>query len=260
MYSFISSKANEKIKLAKKLSDKKYRTLYGCFIIEGHKLVEEFLLADGTVKQLFVAEDVFDKYAKLIEQCKCTETYIIPRDLYFHISNEQSPQGIMAVCDIPKTNSVLKDGNALLLEAVRDAGNLGTVIRTAVALGIKTLVLSDDCADLYNPKTLRAAMGALFNANIVITSDMPEFIKKLVLDGRRVYASVLNESAVEINDVSFRFDDCIVVGNEGNGISKETVDECSGSVIIPMMPCSESLNASVAASILMWELIRGENR
>ncbi len=257
MYSFISSKANEKIKIAKKLSEKKYRTQYGCFVIEGHKLVDELLRAGGDIRQIFVAEDVKDKYDDLLTKCDCNETYVVPRDLYLHISTEQSPQGIMAVCAIPEKDSVLADGNALILESVRDAGNLGTVIRTAVALGIKTLVLSEDCADLYNPKTLRAAMGAMFNANIVITTDTEAYIKQLVASGRRVFASVLADDAVEINGVDFKSSDCIVVGNEGNGISASVVKACSGSVIIPMMPCSESLNASVAAAILMWELTKG---
>lgn len=256
MYSQISSKANERIKIAKKLSDKKYRTQFGLFIIEGHKLVAEFIRSGGNIIQLFVTDEAKEKYEGLLEELSCEERYIISRELYEYISTEQSPQGIMAVCEIPEKKGVLESGCALILESVRDTGNLGTIIRTAVALGVKTLVMSSDCADLYNPKTLRAAMGSLFYANIIICDNLSEYIKGLILDGRRVYATMLSNDAVEISKVSFDDNTCIVIGNEGNGISKNVANICTGKVIIPMQACSESLNASIAAAILMWELTK----
>ncbi len=256
MYSLISSKNNDKLKTVKKLADKKYRNEYGLFTVEGHKLVYEFNRSGGEVAQIFVTEDACEKYEHILAQVSCDEMYTVPRSLYEYISNEQSPQGIMAVCKIPKKKCGIADGPALILESVRDAGNLGTIVRTAVALGIKTLVFSSDCADLYNPKTLRAAMGALFYANIIFTEDVVSFVEFLVANGRNVYASMLSEDALEISKVSFYHNDCIVVGNEGNGISEKLAGVCTGKVIIPMQPCSESLNASVAAAILMWELTK----
>ncbi len=256
MFSYISSKSNEKIKTVKKLVDKKHRTELGLFIIEGHKLVSEFHCSGGNIARMFLTEEAEEKYSDLISDISCTELYVLPRELYEYISTEQAPQGIMAVCEIPEHQGCLKDGNVLILEALRDAGNLGTVIRTAVALGVDTLVLSSDCADLYNPKTLRATMGALFYANIVVADDICSFTKSLVKSGRKVYASMLSDDALSINAVKFSKNSCIVVGNEGNGISDKLAALCSDKIIIPMQPCAESLNASVAAAILMWELTK----
>ncbi len=257
MYGTISSKTNEKVKTVKKLADKKYRAEYGLFVIEGHKLVGEFNKSGGTFKQIFTTDEAKNKYSQLLESIECTERYIVPRDIYEYMSTEQAPQGILAVCAKPDTNGEFKKGNALILESVRDAGNLGTIIRTAVAFGIETIVMSADCADIYNPKTLRASMGSVFYANIYISRDVCELAEKLVSDGRKVYASMLSDDAVEISDVKFEDDACVVVGNEGNGISEELARRCTTKIIIPMKPCAESLNASIAAAILMWELIKG---
>lgn len=253
MFEYISSKSNEKIKSVRKLADKKYRALSGLFTIEGRKLVYDYLRTAGIPLRIFATESAAEKYADIL---KATEVYIISEELYAHISGEKAPQGIMAVCRIPEEGS-LKEGRCLLLESVRDAGNLGTVIRTAAAFGIENIVLSADCADLYNPKTLRAAMGALFFANIFTVADIVAFVESLRSDGRRVLATVPSEDAVDIRSVTFTENDCAVIGNEGSGISGELLSHCDLRVTIPMRGQTESLNASAAASVLMWELVRG---
>lgn len=253
MFEYISSKSNEKIKSVRKLADKKYRALSGLFTIEGRKLVYDYLRTAGIPLRIFATESAAEKYADIL---KATEVYIISEELYAHISGEKAPQGIMAVCRIPEEGS-LKEGRCLLLESVRDAGNLGTVIRTAAAFGIENIVLSADCADLYNPKTLRAAMGALFFANIFTVADIVAFVESLRSDGRRVLATVPSEDAADIRSVTFTENDCAVIGNEGSGISGELLSHCDLRVTIPMRGQTESLNASAAASVLMWELVRG---
>lgn len=253
MYEYISSKSNDKIKAVRKLADKKYRLQFGLFVIEGYKLVYDYLRTVGVPVRIFATEVAAEKYGDVL---KAAEVYIISEDLYAHISGEKAPQGIMAVCRIPDEGS-LKEGRCLLLESVRDAGNLGTVIRTAAAFGIENIVLSADCADLYNPKTLRAAMGALFFANIFTVADIAAFVDTLRSGGRRVFATVPAEDAADIRTVAFAANDCAVIGNEGNGISDELLSHCDLSVTIPMRGQTESLNASAAASVLMWELVRG---
>lgn len=257
MYDFISSKTNEKIKAVRKLADKKYRTQFGQFVLEGHKLVYDYIRAGGTPTQLFVAEDVTEKYSGIIENANCKEVYAVPRSLYMFISGETAPQGILAVCPMPKDVGSFGSGKTVILESLRDAGNLGTVIRTATAMGIDNIVLSSDCADIYNPKTLRAAMGALFFANIVIVNELVDFVSTLTKQGRRVFAAMPSGNALDVRCLSLGGNDCVVIGNEGNGISAELAECCTANITIPMGGETESLNASAAASILMWELVRG---
>lgn len=258
MYELISSKSNEKIKAVRKLADKKYRALYGEFTVEGHKLVYDYLRAGGTPLRIFVAEDALEKYKPLIESAGTKEVYVVPRSLYLYMSEENAPQGIMAVCPISSLGA-LKDGCCVVLESLRDAGNLGTVIRTAVAFGIESIVLSADCADLYNSKTLRATMGALFFANIIIVEDIVDFVNGLKANGRRVFAAMPAGNALDVRALEVRDSDCMVIGNEGNGISEALAACCTACVTIPMRGQTESLNASSAASVLMWELVRGGN-
>ncbi len=257
MREYISSKSNEKIKTVRKLADKKYRFEFGLFVIEGHKLLGEYLSSGFTPTRLFVTEEAEVKYHDLISLSGKCDVCIVPKDLYLYISSEQAPQGILAVCPINRQTDKIANGAAIMLESVRDAGNLGTIIRTACALGISNVILSSDCADLYNTKTLRASMGTIFRANICISDDLMNTVKKLQNDGRRVYAAMPSKAAVDIRNAELGKKDCIIVGNEGNGITEELAECCNGCVTIPMVAGVESLNASIAASVLMWELVRG---
>ena len=139
------------------------------------------------------------------------------------------------------------------LESVRDPGNLGTIIRSAVAFGVDCILLSSDCAEIYNPKTIRAAMGTLFRQNIVIIDDMPSAIRTISQSGRRTYAAALSSNASVLGKKQIRFEDCIVIGNEGHGISSELMSACDEVIFIPMTPDAESLNAAIASSICLWE-------
>lgn len=256
MDEYLSSKSNEKIKTVRKLTEKKHRTDFGGFVIEGHKLVSEYVEKRGAPLWIFVTEEASQKYRDLLLRSGCHSVFTVTDDLYGYISGEKAPQGIMAVCPIPPFAGKVKSGNVIILESLRDAGNLGTVIRTAAAFGIPNVLMSDDCADLYNPKTLRGAMGAAFGANIAVSHDLADSIRQLKAEGRAVYAAMPSGEAYDVRELCFGSDDCIVVGNEGNGITPRIAAECSGLVTIPMSAGTESLNASVAASILMWELVR----
>ena len=147
-------------------------------------------------------------------------------------------------------------GRILLCESLRDPGNVGTVVRTAFAFGIDWLIFSRDCADLYNPKTLRGAMGTMFSQKILRTDDLPAAVSLLQSKGRRVYAAALDRHARQLGSFAFAPGDCVVIGNEGHGLSREMLEVCCEKVYIPMAGNAESLNASVAASVLMWEMCR----
>jgi TrmH family RNA methyltransferase len=130
---------------------------------------------------------------------------------------------------------------------------LGAIVRSAVAFGTDTLLLSADCADLYNPKTLRAAMGSLFKIRAFIVEDLADAVIALRQSGRRVFAAELTENAVSLAEACPCTKDIFIIGNEGHGIPREISSSCDGSVYIPIKQGVESLNASVAASVLLWE-------
>ena len=146
----------------------------------------------------------------------------------------------------------------IILCSLRDPGNLGSVIRSAVAFGINHIILTADSADLYNPKTVRSAMGSLFRVKASIVSDLSAFIGLLQGAGRRVYAAELTDSASSLSELGIKGRDVVIIGNEGHGIPMEISERADGSVYIPISQNTESLNASVAAGILMWEQSKKE--
>ena len=141
-----------------------------------------------------------------------------------------------------------------MLENVQDPSNLGTVLRTADALGLNGVIMTSDCCDIYSPKVCRGAMGALFRVPFMIIDNAPSFIRDFNKHGRSFAAVVRNADSV--TDADFSGNTLIVVGNEGNGLTKETIEACSSAVTIKMCNNAESLNASIAAAILMWEMIK----
>lgn len=138
--------------------------------------------------------------------------------------------------------------------SVRDPGNLGTIMRTALAMGIDLLILSDDCADLYNPRTIRGAMGALFSLPTLTVSDVSGSVDAMRDAGYTVCAAALHKDALDLRTLEVGEHTCFVVGNEGHGLPDELIDRCSRTVIIPMRDGSESLNVASASALLLWEM------
>ena len=140
-----------------------------------------------------------------------------------------------------------------LLDGIRDPGNLGTVLRTASAFGCGTVIMSEDCADIYNPKTVRASMGAVFRQKTARVGDMEATVSELRAGGKTVLSAALDRNSVSLFDISADKSVCFIVGNEGNGIRGEIIKASSGTVIIPMEDGTESLNAAAASTILLYE-------
>ena len=193
-----------------------------------------------------------------------TKVVVLSEGAFEKISTETSPQGIICVIKyldffnnidiIYKEEFFLAENErAIILSSLRDPGNLGSVIRSAVAFGVDHIIVTADSADLYNPKTVRSAMGSLFRVKISKVSDLNSCIEVLMELGRNVYAAELSEKAKPLSAVSFSGRDIVIIGNEGHGIPKEISDKCTGSLYIPISKKTESLNASVAAAIFMWE-------
>ncbi len=278
----ITSRQNPLIVETAKLKDKKYRRKTGLFLIEGKKLFSEALSSGIRPERVFVTERAMACYGTLLNDADYP-VFCVSDSVYEKISEENAPEGVL-ICakhldNLIFYNTIYKRGSQfptiiekenvseadteedrhrpgeaiLLCEALRDPGNLGTVIRTAAALGFDRLVLSADSADPYHPRTVRGAMGALFRQRTDITDNMPAYIASLQEAGYRVYAAALHTEAQVLGSFPVRKNTVFVVGNEGHGLSAETLAACDGTVIIPMCEGAESLNASVAASLLMWE-------
>ena len=142
------------------------------------------------------------------------------------------------------------------MESLRDPGNLGTVIRSAKALKVESIIISSDCADVYNPKTLRASMGGVFGVQLYSFASLVPVVRKIRESGGRVFAAALDRNAIGLDRLEIARGDVFAIGNEGHGLSRELIESCDGSVFIPISDGSESLNASAAAAIILWEQMR----
>ena len=275
----ITSRQNAQVSLACKLGEKKHRQSEKLFRFDGIKLYCEavkrgvelvFLLVDESQKSALDAK-AQSLYGLGLDRAGCRILYL-SHDLFVKISDENAPEGIICVAKyIDKIHKIATidgsnqellqilspgSGRILLCESLRDPGNVGTVIRTAFAFGIDWLVLSGDCADLYNPKVLRGAMGTLFSQRILRVDDLAGAVTLMRGQGRRVYAAALDDRAMQLGSFALGKQDSAVIGNEGHGLSERVLEACDASVYIPMTGDAESLNASVAASVLMWEMCR----
>lgn len=266
----ITSRNNPVIKQVASLSEKKWRDRFGLFIAEGEKLTFEALKSNLPVTQILISESKSEIMNDLeaiiggnINYQNC-EVIRVTDSVFEKISTEKAPQGVISVIKhldfFRKIDIIYKEGfflsstrRALALCSVRDPGNLGSVIRSAVAFGVEHIVLSSDCADIYNPKTVRSAMGSLFKVDVTVISDMKKFVQATIESGRRIYAAELRDGAVPVSSVDLRLSDIFMIGNEGHGIPIDLSKLCTGSVYIPITSKTESLNASVAAAIFMWE-------
>lgn len=253
----ITSRNNPKISDASKLSDRKYRDSGKVFSIEGIKLLEEAVGCGAEFVRMFVTDTALQKYGDTIGKAACPEIYSVTDEVYEKLTAENAPQGIFCVLKYYEPDSKKQSGDSvvMVLDEVSDPGNLGTIIRCADAMNIDCVYIGDNGADIYNPKTVRACMGSLFRVRTV-RGNAVGFVSSLQKDGYKVYAAVLDEKAIDIRKADISGKTAFVVGNEGRGVSHEVSSVCDGSVIIPMKDGVQSLNAAVAASMLMWEAAR----
>ena len=189
-----------------------------------------------------------------MEGLNCTEQYCAPAELFDYASPMKNSPGPLFCAAIPRADGDRKLHNAIVLENVQDPGNVGTVVRTANAFGIDAVILVGACADLYQPKTVRATMGAIFRQP-VLTMEPEELFPFLQRQGLPLYGAALRDTARDVRGLDLRLK-AVAVGSEGRGLSPELLAHCEETLIIPMQPDSESLNAAVAASVLMWEMTR----
>lgn len=245
---YIQSAQNPQVKQWKKLLTKKERDKTGTFIVEGFHLVEEALKTDA-VQQIIISENIeipqpFD-YGS-------TPITTVTSDIFQELSDTETPQGILAVCESSLHHDVPEGKHFLLIDAVQDPGNLGTMVRTADAAGLDAVIVGHGSVDLYNPKVLRSAQGSHFHVPL-IRGDLKEWIKRLAEKDVVVFGTSLenghNYKEIETTDAF-----ALIVGNEGSGVNKELLALTSRNLYIPIFGKSESLNVAVATGILLYHL------
>ena len=256
-FKLITSKDNSLIKLVCALQNSRNaRKEHNLFVLEGLRICDDAYCCSIKFDKLIVSETAFNKYSLEVEKftTNAKECYRISDNLFKRISDTVSPQGVLAVCEMPKKNTeILKGGKYIALENLNDPSNLGAVSRTAEALGVDGIILSVDGCDPYSPKSLRASMGTLLRMPVIIFDDFSKDIKS---SGLTSYACVVDKDADSITEVDFQ-DGCVVmIGNEANGLSENTKNIADRKITIKMSGKAESLNASVAAAISIWEMMK----
>lgn len=246
---------NQQIKDWKKLHTRKERKKTNTYLVEGFHLVEEVLNYEReAIQQLIVREDILTNDAYLALRMHPRKVTTVSVQVAAELSETGTNQGIFAVVSIaPSDYPELIDGPFLLLDAVQDPGNVGTMIRTADAAGFQGVVLGKGTVDLYNSKTLRSAQGSHFHIE-VYDGELSEFISRLKEQKVKIYGTALNEEAESYKTIEEDGLFALMVGNEGAGISYDMMGLVDQNIYIPMKGQSESLNVAIAASIIMFHL------
>lgn len=253
----IESHQNKVLKRIKSLSLKKNRDKEGVFIAEGLRFVSE--IPFNWEVEMFVVSEEFAKEKSLQGYERKAETYILTNELFALLSDTENPQGILALCkkQVEREETIWqKDAPFIILaEELNDPGNLGTVIRTADAAGADGIFLSKGSVDMYNQKVLRATMGAVFHVPVFQNISLEEIALKMKENNVLLYASHLKGDCYPY-ELPLEKGCGFLIGNEARGLSDEAAKLCDRWVKIPMPGKAESLNASIAAGILMYEVVR----
>ena len=278
----ITSRQNRRIVELMKLDDRRAREKSRLFRFDGVKLLCEAIRRGVELDSIFLRVGTAKKVVNRMEElygCALSQAHCpilgVEDSLFDKISQENAPEGVITVAkyiDKCHKNIIIYNKDefetcpsaaVILLESVRDPLNVGAIIRSAAALGVGHLILSADCADIYHPRTVRAAMGPLFSMPITRVEDLAGTIRSLRAAGRRVYAAALDDTAIRLGSPELMAEQgrdgcagCAVIGNEGHGLSEAVINACDRSVYIPMEADTESLNAGVAAALIMWELCK----
>lgn len=255
----ITSKDNETIKQLKKLKEKKYRDQENCYLIEGIKLIKEAIQENAKIKLIIICDDCKQENeleTELKYEIAKYECISVSEKIFLSLTNVVNPQGILAVVEKENKNNEIdyNEDLYLILDDIQDPGNMGTILRTADSLNMKQIIVSKDCADVYNPKVVRSTMGAIFRINIVESEDLVKTIKEMKKHKITVMATSL-ETEKTIYNVEYE-KTAIVIGNEANGVEKEILELADKKVKIPMPGKTESLNASVATAVILYEAMR----
>lgn len=253
----ITSKDNPIIKEAASLQEKKYRDRLGMYLLEGPNPVREYMDIGGRPRFIFIKAGAGEEIQGIVSRVKePTAVYELSEDAFLKISTANSPQGIVAVVDkqIYTEESFftkVRSSNILVLDRIQDPGNIGTLLRSAEAMGFGGVVFVKGCADPYQPKVVRAAASSIFRIPVLFADDSKSAARLIKRSGKTLYAASMT-GEISVDKADLRENTAIIIGNEGNGVSSELLD-CSTRLFIPMEGSTESLNAAIAACIIMYE-------
>lgn len=267
----ITSRDNHLVRKVKQLlADSKARRNEGMFAIEGARLCADAARSQIKICYGFYTAGAAAAYGSYLEELRavCPEVYEITDSLAKMISDTATPQGLFCVCNLLDNrtglDTIIKNPSAgigcLALENIQDPANMGAIIRTAEALGLSGLILSSGCCDIYNPKVLRGSMGGVFRLPMVIVGNMADTVRELQETGVDCWASVVDKDAEPLTKAELKPNCVCLIGNEGNGLRPETAAACAHRLTIPMGGRAESLNASMAAGIVMWEMAKANSK
>ena len=238
----ITSLENNYIKNILKLKEKKYRDSENLYLVEGFHLVTE-AEKRNLIEEIFILENMeYNSSAKVTK---------VSEKVMKKLSSLETPSEIIAV--VHKNENKKIGNNVIVLEKIQDPGNLGTIIRTATAFNVDTIILGPECVDLYNSKVIRATQGMIFHNNIVIEKNLLETLKELKNNDYLIMGTEVS-GGTNIRNLVFNKKIAIIIGNEGSGMSKEVAELCDDFLYIKMHKNCESLNAAVATAILMYEV------
>lgn len=259
----ITSKDNEIVKHIKKLADKKYRDQNNCYIVEGIKLVEEAIQEEAQIEKIVICEES-TKTSEISKNLKYKiakyDCIYVTEKIFKTLTQVMSPQGIMAVIKKNKERAQVKYDEDIIvaLDDIQDPGNLGTILRTIDSVGLKQLIVSKGTADVYNPKVVRSSMGAIFRVEVIEVENLKETIEMIRRNAYNLLVTSL-QTENSVYDIEYN-KKVIVIGNEANGVSKEIQDMADNKIKIPMLGKTESLNASVATGVILYEYVRQKLR
>ena len=255
----ITSKDNPIVKKTVSLREsRRERSKSGLFVIEGLRLCKDAAFSGADIKTVLFSEEFLKNHfqdAEIISK-SCKDVRVVSEAVSQKLGDTVNSQGVYCLCAIDNKNKDLSGNKFIALENLQDPGNIGTVIRTAEAFGLDGVVLIGNCADIYNPKVLRSTMGSLFRIPIYQFADAESAKSQFRNLGLSVYGGVLDDNATLLSKTKLDDKAVCIIGNEANGMSDEAKKVCDGFVIIDMHGNAESLNAAVAASVIMWEMIK----
>ena len=253
----ITSRENPLIKqLVLLIENRKERAKKGLFVAEGLRLCKEAAQSSITVKTVLVTDAFMDKHSDEARDIlgSCNDVVLISEGVASKLGNTVSSQGVFCLCEMPKFSNEIMGNKFIVLENLQDPGNIGTIIRSAEAFGIDGVIFVGNCADIYNPKILRSTMGTVFSMPFYRFSSAIEAREELKKNGCEILGAVLDADSGKLSQIEFNDKCAVMIGNEASGLSDLAKSACDSFLYIEMSGNAESLNAAVAASVIMWEM------
>ena len=257
----IVSRDNKKIKELKKMGNKKYRNKFGKFLVENIAIIYDAIKSGYKPEALFITQELLDKNSErvkfIIENISDNNSFIILEKANRYFSSLDTSTGITVVYNKPKKQKINLTKNILYLNGIKDPGNLGTILRSAVAFGLDDVVLDKECVEVHNPKTIQSAKDSIFKINITL-DDEERTALKMAKSKMKILTTDVN-GGIEVGDI-FKTDDnfCVVMGSESHGVSEDVKIISDQTINIKSSSKMESLNVAVSTGIILYEMYNNE--